>query len=246
MRILNRQFLFGILLIGLSLFLYVIHYLIFKDIHHIVIYLIGDIAFLPLEVFIVTLIIHQILNRYEKQALLKKINMVIGSFFSEVGNDLLSYFLKLDTSVCELKKLMNINDTWTAGQFKNISKNVKQYQPSIEIIPEIFHELKFFLNLKRDFLLKLLENPNLLEHDRFTDLLWAVFHLTDEFVNRKDIFRLPERDYQHLANDIMRAYELIIQEWLIYMKHLKEDYPYLFSFAIRRSPFNPNAHIEFV
>jgi len=29
-------------------------------------------------------------------------------------------------------------------------------------------------------LLGLLGNPNLLEHDSFTDLLWAVFHLMEE------------------------------------------------------------------
>ena len=41
-------------------------------------------------------------------------------------------------------------------------------------------ELKLFLISKRNFLLMLLENPNLLEHDAFTDLLRAVFHLTEE------------------------------------------------------------------
>jgi hypothetical protein len=33
-----------------------------------------------------------------------------------------------------------------------------------------------FLLEERDFLLRLLENPTLLEHESFTDLLRAVFH----------------------------------------------------------------------
>jgi hypothetical protein len=47
-------------LIALSALLYLIHYEIFKDAHHIFIYMIGDIAFLPIEVLLVTLIIHHL------------------------------------------------------------------------------------------------------------------------------------------------------------------------------------------
>jgi hypothetical protein len=28
------------------------------------------------------------------------------------------------------------------------------------------------------------------------------------------------------------------------MEHLKNDYPYLFSLAVRTNPFNPNATVE--
>ena len=46
---------------------------------------------------------------------------------------------------------------------------------------------------KRDFLLRLLENPNLLEHDSFANLLLAVFHLTEELAQRRDLDRLAPR-----------------------------------------------------
>jgi len=38
-----------------------------------------------------------------------------------------------------------------------------------------------------------------------------------------------------------RAYILLVSQWLNYMKHLKSDYPYLFSLAVRMNPFDPNA-----
>jgi hypothetical protein len=38
-----------------------------------------------------------------------------------------------------------------------------------------------------------------------------------------------------------RAYLLLISEWLAYLKHLKENYPYLFSLSVRTNPFDPNA-----
>jgi hypothetical protein len=59
---------------------YLIHYLIFRDVHHIVIYLVGDLAFLPIEVFLVVIVIERILSRREKQITLQKLNMVMGAF----------------------------------------------------------------------------------------------------------------------------------------------------------------------
>jgi len=84
----------------------------------------------------------------------------------------------------------------------------------------------------------------LLEHESFTDLLWAVFHLTEELACRTNVKQLPDTDYAHLSGDIKRAYVLLISEWLAYMKHLKADYPYLFSLAVRTNPFDPNASVE--
>jgi hypothetical protein len=101
--------------------------------------------------------------------------------------------------------------------------------------------LREFLLGRRDFLLRLLENPNLLEHETFTDLLRAVFHLTEELESRRDLAALPETDLAHLSNDIARAYSFLVREWLAYMKHLKDNYPYLFSLAIRTNPFDPQA-----
>ncbi len=89
-------------------------------------------------------------------------------------------------------------------------------------------------------MLRLLENQNLLEHDSFTDLLWAVFHLSEELTARSDLSALPDKDHEHLSGDIKRAYTHLIREWLKYMKHLKNDYPYLFSLAVRVNPFKTN------
>ena len=77
-RDLTHKVLFGMSLILLSVFVYAIHYLIFRDAHHIFLYMVGDVAFVFVEVLLVTLIIHQILSEREKRSMLKKLNMVIG------------------------------------------------------------------------------------------------------------------------------------------------------------------------
>jgi hypothetical protein len=68
--------------------------------------------------------------------------------------------------------------------------------------------------------------------------------LTDELENRHYFTKLPESDFKHLSDDIKRVYNQLILEWLDYMKHLKKDYPYLFSLALRINPFDENASIE--
>jgi len=40
------------------------------------------------------------------------------------------------------------------------------------------------------------------------------------------------------------VFQLLVREWLTHMEHLKHDYPYLFSLAVRTNPFDPNASIE--
>jgi len=81
----------------------------------------------------------------------------------------------------------------------------------------------------------------LLENEAFTELLRASFHLNDELLNRKDLKNLPASDLQHLGGDLKRVYALLVRHWLTYLKHLKENYPYLFSLAMRTNPFDAEA-----
>ena len=244
MKKLNWQIVFGLSLIFLSTVLYFAHYAIFRDAHHIFIYLIGDIAFVPIEVLLVTLIIHRLLSVREKRNRLKKLNMVIGAFFSEVGTRLLRTFSDFDPNAGTMKSNLVMVSNWSDKDFSLMSKRLQGYDYTIDSKKGDLEELKKFLTGKREFLLGLLENPNLMEHESFTDLLWAVFHLIEELDFRENVNRLSRGDYGHLSNDIKRAYRLLVYEWLVYMKHLKDNYPYLFSLAIRTNPFDPNVSVE--
>jgi hypothetical protein len=243
-RFFNWQIILALILISLSVLFYFIHYLIFRDLHHIIFYLISDIAFLFLSVLIVMLVLQRLLELRDKQSILKKLNMVIGTFFSEVGTELIRKCSQFDPELANIGKQLVITKDWTDKEFMRVRKNIKSHESSINSKRGSLIELKDFLVSKRPFLLNLLENPNLLEHESFTNLLWAVFHLTDEFAHRRDLSKSPDPDYQHLSGDIKRAYQHLILQWLDYMRHLKHDYPYLFSLAMRTNPFDANASVE--
>jgi hypothetical protein len=231
----------GAALVASSAVLYFVEYGIFHDSHHIVLYLVDDIAFLPIEVLIVTLILHRLLSARELRSRLEKLNMVIGAFQSEVGTRLLALVSAADPDIAAIRSELVVGVRWTDEEYRRASRALGSRKYQVDIARVDLAALRAFLLGKRDFLLRLLENPNLLEHETFTDLLRAVFHLTEELEQRTDLGALPETDLAHIANDTARAYSYLIREWLAYMKHLKDQYPYLFSLAIRTNPFDPQA-----
>jgi len=237
----NWQVIIGLSLIVLSGLLYLLHYTVFSDSHHIFIFLLGDIAFVPIEVLLVTLIIHRLLTEREKRSRLDKLNMIIGAFFSEVGSDLLVYFSDFDPRLDEIRQELMVTGDWDEATFMAVSQRIRSYDYGVQIGRLDLERLRRFLRDKRDFMVRLLENPVLLEHEGFTELLRAVFHLTMDLAQRKDVSSLPDSDYQHLTVDIKRAYVLLVHRWLDYMKHLKGSYPYLFSLAMRTNPFAETA-----
>jgi hypothetical protein len=243
MKRINWQVSLSVGLVGLSALLYFVHYLIFRDAHHIFLYLIGDIAFIPIDVLLVTLILHQIITKHEKQLMLKKMNMVIGAFFSESGVQLLRFFSAFDKSLPSLKEKVVFTKKWQVKDFEAAIGKVKSHVFEIDAGKGDLAALRGFLILHRQFLLGLLENPNLLEHEDFTGVLWSVSHLADELSARAAVIGLPQTDLDHLSGDIKRAYGILITQWLSYMKHLHKEYPYLFSLAMRTNPFDEEAKV---
>jgi hypothetical protein len=235
----------AIAFLAISGITYFIHYLIFRDAHHIFIYLLGDIAFLPLEVLLVVLIIERLLASREKKAKLQKLNMVVGAFFSEVGNHLLRDLLRYFNNRSDISKRLNITAKWTKKEFRSAADFAYSLEIELDYHKIDLEELKKYLSQKRVFLLTLLENPNLLEHDRFTDLLWAVTHLDEELEARKTVTGLPEKDLEHIAGDIQRLYDHLASEWLDYTEHLKSNYPFLFSLVLRTHPFQEHPSAVF-
>lgn len=233
-----------LLLIALSLVFYLINYLIFRDPPFMVRLLTLQLGFVPLSVILITLVLNQWLVRRERRSRLEKLNMVIGAFFSEVGTTLLEVFSNFSPRRDELSKQLVITGDWTDRDFAGAQQCFRNYDYEIDMQIDHLEKLRSFLIEKRGFLLRLLENPTLLEHESFTDLLWAIFHLTEELAHRTDVGKLPDSDYEHLANDTKRAYGRLVSEWIAYMQHLRDSYPYLFSLATRTNPLDPNASVE--
>lgn len=233
----------GLLAVLASGIMYLIDYLIFRDSRELLNQLLDGLSFIPISVFIIVVIIEGSLARQEKLLMRHKLNMVVGVFFSEVGNELIRKLLYSYETSQDIVKNFSITSSWTPADFKNARAfsaaiPTKPTGQKIDLV-----DLKAFLINKRGFLLALLENPNLIEHEKVSDLLWAIFHLTEELKYRTSVTNLSGPDLNHIEGDVNRLYGQLLYQWVVYVEHLKTKYPYLFSLIVRVSPFiaNPSA-----
>lgn len=231
----------GIALVLSSIIVYTVKYLLLGDPENTYHYIFNALGFLPINVLLVTLILNHLLSVREKRKRLEKLNMVIGTFFSEVGTGLLAFLSDRDPALPEIRQDLIVTDAWTPEKFSTVRERSRRRHFRLNIDAADLQELCRYLTEKRGFLLQLLENPVLLEHESFTELLRAVFHLTEELERRGDFAALPASDVGHLAGDVDRVYDRLIGEWLAYMEYLQRNYPYLFSLAMRSNPFDEAA-----
>ena len=181
------------------------------------------------------------LKRREEAFRKQKLNMVAGLFFSELGTGLLRQFAQLDPKIDMLNQILKVSNEWKDEDFHQAEKSLEKHRFVIDSRRGDFLKLMVHLQNQANFLLRMLENPTLQEHENFTDLIRAIFHLRDELLNRVDLSEMPETDRQHLEGDIVRIYKLLVLEWLSYMHYLKDNYGYLLSLALRVNPFDPEA-----
>ena len=119
-----------------------------------------------------------------------------------------------------------VRSGWTPREFAEASRYARALDARYVATPGGPDEL-------RDLLVS---NPNLLEHERFTDLLRATFHLMEELAARGSFEELPPSDLEHLGGDAQRVFRRLARAWIAYARHLKRDYPYIFSVLVRTHP----------
>jgi hypothetical protein len=156
---------------------------------------------------------------------------------------LLQMFVSRDPKLDGLREKMLITEKWTDADYESTKASLKGYDYGVELTKADLAGLMDFLNSKSGLFLRLLENPYILEHETFTDLLRAVLHLKEELLHRESFEDLPDSDIKHILGDAKRVYSFLIMEWLDYMSYLQHHYPYLFSLARRTNPFDREASV---
>lgn len=234
----KQTILVGLGLLALSAFLHYVHYLIFHDIHHVLIYLLGDIAFIPLEVFFVTVVLERIIAKRDEKHMIKKLNMLVGLFYQELGQDLLKRFVSADPQIEADELSTTINHNWCEDNYIEMRKRILKHDCSVNIYKVDLAYIDDRLTQHKVMITNMISNPAIHEHGPFSEVLMSVFHLSDELRHRPYTENSKD-DLDHLKVDIDRVYKQMAKEWVAYMSHMQNDYPYLFSTAIKNNPFDP-------
>lgn len=225
------------LLIALSAAIYLVQFTLFRDWRDTAFYMLQDWAFLPVQVALVTIIAGRIVSGREKAARVEKTQMLASSFFSDLGAELLALLRPCADGAAALAPRLQVRADWTARDFARAETTVRAAQMRVAATPESLLAMRRLLAEKRMSMLVIASNPVLLEHEDFTDMLWAVFHLTDELTMRTDLPHLSPADRAHLNTDAQRVLTELLVNWLCYMAYLKTEYPYLFRLEMHRNPF---------
>jgi hypothetical protein len=181
--------------------------------------------------------VEMFLGRRENKMRGEKLDMIIGLFFSQIGSTLVRRLIRADDGVETLREGLDVSMRWSKENFRKANEILRTYSYEIDMAAIDLPALHDLLSQNSEFLVRLLENPNILEHETFTSLLQAIFHLKEELAHRRDLTNLPPTDIEHLRVDIRRIYSQLLIQWLHYLDHIKDNFPYFFSFQCRVTPF---------
>lgn len=224
----------------MAMAIYITHYLIFGQLRSTVSSLILSLAYVPIGVMFNMLILDRIFKKSNEIRLERRINIIIGSFFHEIGNDLINTIVVGDENVDVLRYLCDASIDWDDKNFKELSEIIKVYECKITIDKIDLKLLKDILGNKEEFILDLIINSNLDDYEGFGEMLMSILHVRDEFDSLFIDGIINERDKLHMTIDICRSYKSLLIFRVDYIKNLKDYYPLMFIRLMDNSPFRAN------
>jgi hypothetical protein len=211
--------------------MFFIHYLIFGQLENTEYYSLMNLCFIPINILAVTLMFEKLVERRAKLERVSKLNMLVGLFFSDIGFTLLKLIVAGDEKIHALD--LDFTD------LKSCETKLKSHNHQVVFENINYSELKELVIGARDILSSLISNESILEHETFADLLMSLMHLRDEIIFIKYTELTPD-DCSHLKGDLTRVYENLTFQWINYLSHLRQFYPYQYSGAIKFNPFTLN------
>lgn len=227
----------GAVLFAISAILYLINYFMFGDAHHLFVVFAEEIAYMPIYIFIILVVAEKAISSREKQEMARKTNALVGTFFTELGYELIRITTRFDKDCEKVKSELRTIENWDAAKKKSFIASAKNHKYCAPKGTEDLVIIKDLMFQKKDFMLELMSNSSLIEKDEFSDLLLAVNHILEEFRTRGEISTFDSADIGHLHVDVERAYRYLMASWVMYMTHLEKEYPYLHKLALRVNPF---------
>ena len=224
----------------LSIVLLIIHHWIFHENGYWASFLLlHEIALMPLEFVVVTLGLEQILELTNKRENQAKISMIESVFFSESGSDMLRYLFSCDADkdIEEIRSIMDVQRDWSAKQIRQARAAVKNITYEVDSSKIDFFGLHYHLSTRHSYFLKVIENPALSGHERFTELLLHIYHLWEELECRTDLYNLPPDDREYLCKAVNAVYKELAIEWMQNATDLLLHQPERLHHVIRTNPF---------
>lgn len=203
-----------LLLLCASALLYAIHYLIFRDLHHLAIFGLHELAFVPLEVILVTLGLDQLVEKTHREEARSKVSIIETLYFNESGGTMLRYLTSFDPDAARLRELLQVTEVWHSSDFRQAIRQLKSYPFLLDLDRIDFFGLHYHLSQRHEYYRSMLENPALTQSEAFTEMIMKIYLLWEELDGRTNLYQLPEKDRSYLAELLHEIYRELTEYWL--------------------------------
>lgn len=203
-----------LLLLCASALLYAIHYLIFRDLHHLAIFGLHELAFVPLEVILVTLGLDQLVEKTHREEARSKVSIIETLYFNESGSTMLRYLTSFDPDAARLRELLQVTQDWRSSDFRQAIRQLKSYPFLLDLDRIDFFGLHYHLSQRHEYYRSMLENPALTQSEAFTEMIMKIYLLWEELDGRTNLYQLPEKDRNYLAELLHEIYRELTEYWL--------------------------------
>lgn len=228
-NILKSDFIIVGSMIALAMSVYILHYLTFGEIEKTISGVLLSLAYVPIGVLYDFLVLKKVITKGEKIKLERRMNVVIGSVFHEIGNSIISLVVVADRNIDELKRICKMDQSWNDGDFDRLSDSIMEYSCDIDINKIDLIKLRDLITKKDQLFLDLIISSSLDDYKDFNEMIISILHLRDEFDSLFINDVLEENDEEHMRFDICKSYKLLLVFWVRYMKSLRDFYPAMFE-----------------
>ena len=139
---------FSILMIILIIIIYGSNYLVLGDAEHIISYIWTHLGFIPVDILLVAFILDEIIEKKEKEAMLEKLDMLMSTFFSEVGNELISQLSSVNKYKTNTENLKSIKN-WEDADYENKLNELKSTTVDFSAIDMTSEDREEFLENRK-------------------------------------------------------------------------------------------------
>ena len=226
-----------LLLLCASALLYAIHYLIFRDLHHLAIFGLHELAFVPLEVILVTLGLDQLVEKTHREEARSKVSIIETLYFNESGGTMLRYLTSFDPDAARLRELLQVTEDWHSSDFRQAIRQLKSYPFLLDLDRIDFFGLHYHLSQRHEYYRSMLENPALTQSEAFTEMIMKIYLLWEELDGRTNLYQLPEKDRNYLAELLHEIYRELTEYWLDNVYNHSIHNRFRLHRAVKSNPF---------
>ncbi len=220
-------------LIIASAVIYILQILIFKDPQTTAFYLFQDMAFIPISVALTTVVLGGVLEEREKRQRAESTRMLTSIFYTQFGAELMSTLITLSDHADSLREMVG---NMRSGDMADASMQEQMHAMALRLsIDEpSSRRIRSILEANKSALLTITSNPMIIEQTDFTNMVWGIFHLMDEFRLRGSYDQWSAADKDHINADLAKVLKMLLVNSVPNVQYLRKTYPDFYQTAKKK------------